>query len=74
MAIRRSFYRKAIFVFRENDVAMNPQGGWNDYGGGFFRSEYWEMGDSRLNELPDDCREKYRLVIDALKTKGEFSK
>jgi hypothetical protein len=59
--------------FAKNDVAMNPQGKWNDYGGGFFWSEYWEMSDSRLNELPDDCREKYRLVIEALKTKGEFS-
>ena len=23
----------------ENDIAMNPQGGWIDYGGGFFWSE-----------------------------------
>lgn len=59
--------------FAKNDPAMNPQGGWNDYGGGFFWSEYWEMGDGRLRELRDECREKYRLVIDALKTKGEFS-
>jgi hypothetical protein len=60
--------------FAMDDAAMSPRGKWNDYGDGFFWSEYWELSDSSLDNLPDDCREKYRLVIDALKTKGEFSK
>jgi hypothetical protein len=58
--------------FAKNDPVMDPEGIWNDYGGGWLRSEHWAMDQQYRDSLPDDCLEKYRLVIDALKEKGAF--
>lgn len=58
--------------FAKADPIMDPQGIWNDYGVGWLRSEYWAMSKQYMRSLPNDCLEKYRLVIDELTGKGAF--
>lgn len=58
--------------FAKKDPVMAPGNIWNDYASGWMRSEFWAIGEEELSRVPDDCVEKYRLVIDVLKKERGF--
>lgn len=52
--------------FAENDPVMNPDGDWNDYKSGYASSQYPGKEGFLASPVSSECKEKYRLVIDAL--------
>jgi hypothetical protein len=52
--------------FAKIDPLMDPDGEWNDYKSGYINSHYPGKDNFLASPVSNDCREKYRLVIDAL--------
>lgn len=48
------------------DELTNPEGEWNDVKSGWFSSFYTEKEEIMNSGLPSSCKEKYRVIIDAL--------
>jgi hypothetical protein len=52
--------------FDKKDPAMDKKGSWNDYVSGWIHSQYPGKMELLESPVPDECKQKYRLVIDAL--------
>lgn len=52
--------------FAKEDPVMDPDGIWNDYQSGYVNSQYPGKENFFASTVSEDCKEKYRLVIDAL--------
>ena len=57
--------------FAKDDPAMDPEGIWNDYKSGYVESQYPTKQTFLNSPVSGECKEKYRLVIDALANKLE---
>jgi hypothetical protein len=45
---------------------MDPEGNWNNYKAGYVESQYPGKDNFLASPVSEDCKQKYRLVIDAL--------
>lgn len=52
--------------FATDDPVMDPKGNWNDYPSAYINSQYPGKENFLASPVSDDCKEKYRLVIDVL--------
>lgn len=52
--------------FAKEDPAMDPDGMWNNYISGWINSQYPEKSILLESPVSDGCKQKYRLVIDAI--------
>lgn len=52
--------------FAKDDPVMDPDGEWNDYKSAYVNSHYPGKKNFLSSPVPDECKERYRLVIDAL--------
>jgi hypothetical protein len=52
--------------YAKDDSVMDPNGIWNDYKSAYVNSQYPGKDNFLASPVPDECKEKYRLVIDAL--------
>jgi hypothetical protein len=52
--------------FAKDDPVMDPKGIWNDYMSAYVNSQYPGKDNFLASPVSSDCKEKYRLVIDAL--------
>jgi hypothetical protein len=52
--------------FAKDDPVMDPEGNWNDYKSGYAGSQYPGKENFLASPVSEECKAKYRLVIDAL--------
>jgi hypothetical protein len=58
-------------AYAKKDEVTDPNGNWNDVVSGWIFSQYSYRDNVFESKLPSECKEKYRLVIDALAKKLE---